>query len=373
MNKKTIWAVVLLVVVVVGLAITNKKSASNSIKVGVIATQTGVGSYFGEQAIIGIKQAVDDINNAGGVKGKKIELIITDSRTDNAAALSAAKKLVEIDHVIAIIGDSWNSTSATIMPYINDKRITTVSPVGTLDSMSADDYFFRVTPQTKDLMEPLAEYLYSKGIKTIAFAIAEAAFGREHEKDFKNSFESRGGKVVATEAFTLTSTDVRSELTRIKALKPDAIFDIHASGPSVGLLIKQGKDLGMKTQWVSSWPTENAALLSQYKEAIEGIIFPFFYDLNNSTTTEEFSERLLKLNITPNVMIANGYDSLKVLAHALETIEGDFTAEKLKMSLSNVRNYDGVSGVFSFNDKGDVSRQVVMKTVKDGKFLVLPR
>jgi branched-chain amino acid transport system substrate-binding protein len=372
-NKNKKWLIlgfVLAIVIIIGLGLFNKQNHKGELKIGVIASLTGPGAYFGEQLVNGLQMALADINANGGIDGQKVSLIIEDSKTDNTTALTVAKKLIDVDGVKVIIGDSWNGTTLTMMPYTNEKKVIVLSPNASLDAFTKDDYLFRLVPKTSDLMKPLAEYLTQSGVKTVAIAYAKSAFGDEHSADFKAEFEKRGGTIVSVESFDMKSTDVRTELTHIKAVKPDVIFDLHASGPSVGLLIAQGNQLGIKAKYVGTWSVENSALLKQYSKEIEGIIYPFIFSESESATTQNFSNKVKAAGKVSDTFIASGYDSLNIIAKVL-TENKSMDGDSLKKSLLKIKNYDGVSGKLGFDQNGDIIKTIFMKTVKDGQFVKL--
>lgn len=367
-TKKWIIIGAVSVILLFSIVESNKDPNREEIKIGVVATLTGPGAFFGEQFVNGLQMAVQDINRDGGIDGEKIELIVEDSKTDNTAALNAVKKLVEVDKVSIILGDSWNGTTQTIQPYINEKKIVTVTPWASMDVFSADDYLFRLIPSTRDFMKPLAEYAYNNGIRTVGFAWAKGAFGEEHLNDFSNSFEELGGQVTIEESFDFKSTDVRSELTKIKSLNPDAIFNLHASGPSVGLLIAQGDSLGINTQYLGTWSVENDALKSDYGNQIEGIIYPFMFDENSFEKTKTFAKRARSEGKTMDFYIACGYDTLAVIVESIKKA-GSTNSDAVKESLLKIDDFDGVSGRFGFDANGDVVREIRIKTFRDGEFI----
>jgi branched-chain amino acid transport system substrate-binding protein len=188
-NKKwLILGIVLVVIAIIGLGLFNKPSNKGELKIGVIASLTGPGAYFGEQLVNGLQLALAGINANGGIDGQKVSLIIEDSKTDNTTALTVAKKLIDVDGVKVIIGDSWNGTTLTILPYTTEKKIIVISPNSSLDVFTKDDYMFRLIPTTAELVKPLASYLKESGVETVAFARVTAAFTQEHYTDFKAEF-----------------------------------------------------------------------------------------------------------------------------------------------------------------------------------------
>ncbi len=140
------------------------------------------------------------------------------------------------------------------------------------------------------------------------------------------------------------------------------------TGPSLGYSIAQANQLGISTKWIGSWTTENGALLKQYPKEIEGIIYPFMYNESDSAVSKSFADRVRGVGKTADFFIATSYDILKVVAKVVEEV-GSSNTDKLKESLTEIKDYDGVSGKFSFDQNGDVTRDIFIKTVKDGQFV----
>lgn len=349
----------------------NKQVASTEpIKIGVVVSQTGVGSYVGEQSLRGLNLAVDSINSAGGINGRKIELIVEDSKAAPATAVTVLKKLTDIDGVKIVIGDSWNSTTEAMVPVANSSKTLLISPVASLDSLSADDYFFRTIPVTNDMIVPLAEFAVKAGIKKVAILRQNTPFGIEHATDFKKAFEQAGGIIVSEESFDLTTTDYRSQITKVKASNPEAIFDLAATGPSTGLLIKQAKDLGVDVKWFGSYGSENGALVKEYGLVIEGLTYPYPYngqsdDAAVKTFVAAYSQ---KYDQTPDFVVANSYDALQVVASAIKQVGAD-DVSKIKSALLGIRDFHGASGVLSLDQNGDVKKPIMIKQIIGGQFV----
>jgi len=340
------------------------------LKVGVIVTSTGVGAYLGEQSLKGIEFALEEINNTGGVNGRKVEIVVEDSKTEPAAAVNAINKLINVDGVHFIIGDSWTSTTASMVPVANKNEVILISPIATLDDLAQDDFFFRTLPTIKNLMQPLAEYLYeNKNVRTVAFLRSDTPFGVEHVKDFTEAFVTLGGTVVAEEGFPISSTDVRSQIAKVKLKNPDAIFNLHASGPRVGLLIRQAQELNVNPVWIGTYASENDALIKEYSNEIEGLIYPYPYIVDPSNpSAQKFIESFTqKYNEYPDLTVVNSYDAFKILLSAINSAGEDPYA--IKKYLLNMSNYQGASGTLSFDENGDVLKPIFIKEVHEGKFI----
>jgi len=376
-NKKLLTSVILIVVLIVGLIIyytSINSQATNSqepIKIGVIGTMTSFASYFGENQLKGIELAQEIINDNGGINGRLIELIIEDSQASPRKSLTAAQKLVEVDQVKYIIGDSWGSTVPSFLPVTNEHEIIVISPVASLDELSVDDYFFRTVPKTQVMMNNLASYAYyGLGSRKVGIMQQANEYGQEHADDFTNEFENLGGEIVSHEIFTMDRVDLKTELIKIKEKNPDTIFNLHKSGSSLGLLMKQAHELGFEVNWFASYGAENATLVKEYPKASNGLIYPFFYDANSSDQgiAEFVTAYTEKYNETPNYINAGAYDALNILAKVIAENPGHEPHE-IKQALLEIKDYSGGSGNISFDKNGDVDKEIFIKQIQETEFI----
>ncbi len=375
MNKnKLVIGIVVLVVLAVILIITNitglvtLPEEDNTIKIGVVATQTGIGSYLGQQELRGINIALNEINSKGGINGKKIKLIIEDSKTSAKDAVFSINKLINIDNVNYIIGDSWNDTTIAFLPIINENKIITISPVVNLNTLSEDDYFFRLMPKTDDMMYILANYTYNDlNLRKVGAILPGTAYSLDHIQDFEKYFKKLGGEVYIKK-ITPGQADVKSELSLLKEKNVDSIFVLQFTG-LIGQMLKQGKELDMNVIWFSHFSAQANALITDYKNVSDGLYYPYPYDLKN-TPNKEFIETYYNLyNEYPDNNAASSYDCLMILAKAITKV-GD-NPEKIKLYFKSLKDYQGASGIFSFDENGDVQKEIFIKQIKDGKFISL--
>lgn len=372
MNKWIIGLIALVVLVIGAWYYISKPKVAEGepVRIGVIATLTGVGAYQGEQSLKGLEFARDEINASGGINGRPIELVVEDSATNPTTAVSAINKLISVEKVRYIVGDSWTSTTAALVPIANEQGVILVSPLATLDTLAADDYFFRTMPTTNSMMEALSEYAYSElGARRAGILRQATPFGVEHARDFETIFRILGGEVVVEEEFDVASSDVRTQITKVKAANPDVVFNLHATGPRVGLLIEQAKELGLETRWIGSWGSENGALLSEYGSIIEDLVYPYPYDAESAeTAVRNFAAAYMrKHDEVPDLSVASSYDALRILVSVLKNSDG--SADDVKTRLLLIRNYRGASGAISFDENGDVQKSILIKQIKGGEFV----
>lgn len=335
-------------------------------KIGVIGTLTSFGSYYGQQELKGIQLAVDEINANGGINNKQLELVVEDSASTPSTSVLAIQKLINTDQTKFIIGDSWTTTTVAMVPIANENEVILISPIASLDELSQEDFYFRTVPNIKDMMKPLAAYTYSQGYKRVGILQQQTAYGEEHAKDFKDSFEALGGTVTSIEKVSLSQADVKAELIKINKQNPDTIFNLHTSNAMLGLVMKQAKELDIEVNWIGSWGVENQPLIKEYPYVAEGLTYPFPYMGDNNQFVEAYRT---KYNEVPSLTTANSYDALKVLALAIENVGED--PVKVKDYLPTIKDFNGGSGNFSFDQNGDIKKPIIIKQVKDGEFVVI--
>jgi branched-chain amino acid transport system substrate-binding protein len=340
------------------------------IKFGVIASSTGVGSYQAQQELRGVNFAVDEINAKGGINGKKIELIVEDSKTNPADAVIAIQKLVSIDKVNFVIGDSWNSTTAVIVPITNESKVLVFSPVTTLSSLSKDDYFFRTIPSVDVMMSNLAVFAYiDLNIRRVSGLVQATPYGEEHMSAFKKHFSFLGGEVVGEYRRSINDLDVRADLIKAKNSGSEAVLDLLATGAPLGEPIKQSKELGFDFVWLGAMGTENAPFLKEYGSLAEGMVYPYPFDDSNLTITGKhfWDSFIQKYGEAPDSIASNSYDAVMLIAEGIK-VKGE-NPIGVKEYLLSVKDYKGVSGVISFDQNGDVIKPVIIKTIYNNSFV----
>ncbi len=341
-----------------------------AIKIGVVATLTGVGAYQGQQELRGLELARDEINSKGGIKGKQVKLFVEDSKADPKEAVRVFQKLISVDGVKFVIGDSWSSTTVALVPLANENKVLLISPLALLNELSADDYFFRTIPAVQKMMETLAQHAYgSLESRSVGILRQQTPFGVEHTKYFKEEFEKLGGIVVGEESFPLSQTDVRAEITKLKSTNPDTVLNLHGTGPILGNLMKQAKELGLDVNWISSFGAQNIPLVKEFGTVVEGLIYPYPFDSDaNIKSIQNFNNQYQeRFNELPDMVAANSYDALMVLAQAINNAGED--TFKVKQRLLKTKDHNGASGEFSFDQNGDVEKPIIIKQIHDGKFV----
>lgn len=361
---------VLLLLLSFALFISCGKKEEDVIKIGVLTTLTGESAKYGKSALDGIQLAVDEINNKGGIENKKIKTIIEDDGSENTKAVSAFTKLANIDKVAVIIGPISSSAAMVCSPIANNLKVVLFSPsAATPLFTSPQDFTFRNRVSSNYEIIELANVAYSRlGLRRIAILYVNNDYGLGNKNVFEVSFEKFGGKIVDTELFTEGSSNLRDQLLKIQRGKPNGIF-LVGQGTEGGYALKQAKELGLKTQFLSTITIQRSDVLQIAGKAADGVIYALpTFDRNSSKKAKEFEEKYKNnYNTEPDIFSGNGYDAVYIVAKAIEL--GGYTAEGIKSALFKIKNFDGVTGNTTFDSNGDVTKPIAVKIIKNNKFI----
>ena len=248
MKKSMVFLTALLLFVAVPAA------ASDAIRVGEIATVTGDFAAYGVAEVESVKIAVEEINAAGGVLGRKLEVVMYDCRTRQEDMVNAARRLVEQDKVVAVIGPSGSGICIAAAPIFNRGRVAHLGTLPTNPLVTVDEagkvrpYNFRIC-----FLDPyqgrMMAYFAAKDLNASKAAVlydVSSDYSQGQREFFVKGFEEFGGRIVADEGFRGDDVDFRSQLTNIKEKKPDVLI-FPFMGKALPLAVKQARELGIKT------------------------------------------------------------------------------------------------------------------------------
>jgi len=331
---------------------------------------SGNNATYGEKFTGGLRVAQEEINNAGGINGKKLELVIEDGVADPTKSLSAFRKIRQADDVQVVV-TAFSSVIMAMAPVANEQKVVMVNPGAVAASLAkAGDYEFNVIPLVTLTVNKLAEHVYNNaGLKKAAIIYVNTDFGVSYKDTFKKRFEELGGQVVAEENYKDGDTDMRTQIAKIKAAKPQAII-FGTTGKSGGLIIRQIGELGINAKLFATQEIEIVDTVSAGGKFADGLVYvaPAFDIQSNDPALVKFKEEYQKKhNALPELYAANNYDALKLIAEAYKN--GAKNGEDIKNFLYTVQNYDGASGRLSFDSDGNVTKPTILKTIQNGQFV----
>ena len=373
--RKSLVLVSVIMLLTAGIAF----GADEPIKLGTVL-RLSIGADDGIPGRRGVEMAVDEVNKAGGINGRKVELIVEDEKDSPAEAVNAVKKLIEVNKVPAIVGPMTSGDMMAAGKIANDAKVVEISPTATTPQLSGyGAYLYRGCSRIDKQAEVLTDYVAKTWKpKTVAIFFSNEPYGKGCAGLFSKFFEKHGIKVVATESFNRGARDFKSELTKIKAANPDMLF-IPGYTPETAPAAAQARQLGMTQKILGVYGDMNPAYIKLAGKAAEGHVIGGEYDENyNTPKNQAFKknyEELVKKNNDPyNIMFAAlHYDATSMLLEGMK--KNGPTAEGIKKFLDEVKDFDGVTGKLSFNQTHDVTRAgtlgVYILEVKDGKYVTV--
>jgi branched-chain amino acid transport system substrate-binding protein len=350
----------------------NEPSSADVIKVGEFASLTGKEATFGVSSHEGTLLGVEQINAGGGVLGKKIQLLTEDDLSKAGEPATSVNKLISRDGVVAILGEVASSRSLEAAPICQQSHIPMISPSSTNPKVTeTGDYIFRVCfidPFQGTVMANFAAKTL-KAKKVAIFTDVKSDYSIGLAKFFKAGFAATGGQIVAGLDYNGGDKDFKAQLTAIKSASPDAVF-IPGYYTDVALICIQAKELNLTVPLFGGDGWESDQLVKIGQDAVEGEFFSTHYAPDVATErSRQFVASYRKRfdGKTPDAMAALGFDSVMILADAIKRA-GSTDGAKIRDALAATRDFDGVTGKTSINEKRDATKPAVILQVKDGRF-----
>lgn len=355
----------------------SKGADGDTIKVGGLLEMTGGSASFGISGKNGIDLALKKINEKGVLGGKKLSLVVADTKSEASEATNGMQKLISQDKVVAVIGPNQSSAVIASGAINNGAKVVDITPMGTNPDVTVDPktkqvkpYSFRtcfIDPFQGTVMASFASNELK--VKRAAIYIDNTSdYAKGLAQFFKENFVKNGGQVVIEEAYLQKDTDFKSTLTKIKAAKPDFIY-IPGYYQEVGLIVKQAREMGINVPMAGGDGWDSAKLPEiAGKAALENTFFSSLYSPDDtSDLNKDFVAEYKKAyNTNPDVFAALAYDSTLLVAKAIEDA-GSADPAKIAEAMAKIKGFKGVSGEVTFNEEHNPIKSAVIIEHKDGK------
>lgn len=351
--------------------------ADKTVKVGGLLEMTGGSASFGISSKNGIDLAFKDINAKGGVLGgKKLELVVADTKSEASEATNGMQKLISQDGVAAVIGPNQSSAVIAASAINNGAKVLGITPMGTNPDITVNpaDGKTRAYNYRACFIDPfqgtvMASFAYNDlGVRKAAVLVDNTSdYSKGLAKFFTENFANKGGSVVIEEAFLQKDTDFKSTLTKIKVANPDFIY-IPGYYQEVGLIIKQARELGINVPIAGGDGWDSAKLPEiAGKAALNNTYFSSLYSSDEaSEMNKKFVEEYQKAyNTKPDVFAALAYDSALLVAKAIEDAKSAEPA-KIAEAMSKISGFKGVSGDVVFDEQHNPIKSAVIIEYVDG-------
>ena len=346
-------------------------AAGDDIKVGEVNPLSGGISQFGISCHQGFLLAFEEVNQAGGVVGQKIKLITEDDQSKPGQSSTAVRKLITQDVVVAILGDATSSATMEAAPIAQAAKVPMLTPSATNPRITElGDDIFRVCFLDEFQGRVLARFAREKlHLGKIAMLTdVKQDYSVDLTRFFKEEFARLGGTIVKEESYSSGDTDFRAQLSAIRAAKPDA-FCIPGYYSEVSLILKQARQFGLTIPGLGCDGWANDTLLSIGGKAVEGCYFTNHFSPDDpSPLVQKFvSAYKTKYGAVPDTFGALGYDAARLLADAIRRA-GKPESQAIRDALAGTKDFQGVTGEISIDEKRNASKSVLVITIKNGRF-----
>ncbi len=355
-----------------------KKAADNKgggeALIGANYEQTGNVASYGKSCIDGVQLALEEINKAGGVNGKKLKLVQVDNKSEPSESGNAATKLISQNKLIAITGPATSGCTMAQEPVISASKVTCVAPTATADAITFDpktnkvrQFVFRtcfIDPYQGSVMAKFAQDQLK--VKSVAiYRDNSSDYSKGLADAFKQNFK---GKIVAEEAYLAKDLDFKAALTKIKAANPEAIY-VPGYYEEVGKIVKQAREMGLDVPLMGGDGWDSPQLISiAGKAALNKTYYSSAYSADDTDPSTQkfikaFQEKYKKM---PDFFALEGYNTILVIADAYKRA-GSEDSVKIAEAMAKTKDLQIAGGKLTFDEKHNPIVPAIIIEIKDGK------
>jgi branched-chain amino acid transport system substrate-binding protein len=356
--------------------------AADAIKVGAILAVTGPASNLGAPEARTLEMLAAELNAKGGVGGRRVEVIVKDSGGSPEKAISFAKQLIEEQGVIAIIGPSTSGESIAVKAIAEEARTVLLScAAAEVITTPVMPHVFKVAPKDSLAADAIFRRMKKMGIARIGLLSSNTGFGKAGKEQVEKRAAEHGIRVVASEVYDKSATDLTAEVTKLKAANVEAVLNWSIE-PAQSIVIKDVRQIGLAVPIFQSHGFANVQYARAAGAAAEGVMFPASRVVVADALPaghrqkpvvaayKEAYEARYKEDVS--TFGGHAYDAFTILVKALKEVGPD--REKVRSAIEATRGLVGTAGLFDFSpgDHNGLGPDAFeMLTVKNGKFAVL--
>ncbi|HKO99399.1 MAG TPA: ABC transporter substrate-binding protein [Pyrinomonadaceae bacterium] len=342
---------------------------SDKVRIGVFMSLTGSTANFGISSVNGIKMAADEVNAAGGINGKQIELLVQDDRSDASEAATIVTKFVTQDQVHGILGEVASSRSIAAAPIAQNAKIPMLTPSSTNPEVTKKgDYIFRscfIDPvQGAAIAQFAAKNLNAKRAAIMVDRKNDYSTGLE--KNINETFTRLGGTMVATTSYQEGDQDFNAQLTSIKGANPEVIF-VPGYYNDVGLIAKQARDRGITVPLIGGDGWDSAQLFAIGGSALLGSFFTNHYSPYDTDpkVVKFVNDYKARYNSVPDALAATAYDAAHIMFDAVKRSKS-LGGPDIRDAMAATKDFPGVTGRVTFNENRDAVKPIIVIEIKEG-------
>jgi branched-chain amino acid transport system substrate-binding protein len=363
------------------LALAVTAAPQEPLKVGALLSITGPASFLGAPEARTLEMLVDDLNQQGGVGGRKLKLIVKDTSGDPAKAISFAKQLIEEEQVFAIIGPATSGETMAVKPIAEEAKTLLLSCAAAEAIVNpVARYVFKTAQKDSHAIVKVFQQMKKMGISRIGVLSSNTGFGKAGKEQIAKLAPEHGIQIVVDEVYDKAATDLTAEVTKLKAANVQGILNWSIE-PAQAIVIKNARQIGITVPIFQSHGFANIQYVKAAGAAAEGVVFPASRIVVAEALAEKHPQKAVLVSykktyearFQEDASAFGGYahDALGVLVKAVRAVGAD--REKVRAAVEGMKGYVGTAGVFNFGPADHNGLDVdafEMVTVKDGKFVL---
>ncbi|MGZ5957262.1 MAG: ABC transporter substrate-binding protein [Myxococcaceae bacterium] len=344
--------------------------SGDTILIGEVGSLTGSEATFGISTRNAIELALREVNAAGGVKGKRVDVRVYDDQSKPEEAANAATRLINQDQVLLILGEVASTNSIAMANKAQPAHVPMISNASTNPKVTEiGNYIFRVC-----FIDPFQGYVMAKfahdNLKFTKVAILRdlaSDYSQGLADVFKRKFTEMGGKIVGEETYSKGSTDFRSQLTAIKRLQPQGIY-VPGYYTDIGVIARQARELGITAKLMGGDGWDSEKLFELGGAAVEGNFFSNHYspDDPNPRIQKFIADYKAAFGGVPDALAALGYDAAMVAVDAMKRAT-TLDRTSVRDAIAATKNFPGVTGTITLDEHRNASKPAVVLEVGKGK------
>lgn len=367
--KRILLSLLLIASFLFSFACQSTSTGGDKVRIGVFMSLTGSTANFGISSVNGIKMAAEEINGAGGINGKQIELLVQDDRSDASEAATIVTKFVTQDQVHGILGEVASSRSIAAAPIAQNAKIPMLTPSSTNPEVTRKgDYIFRscfIDPvQGAAIAQFAARNLNAKRAAIMVDRKNDYSTGLE--KNINETFTRLGGTMVATQSYQEGDQDFNAQLTSLKGSNPEVIF-VPGYYNDVGLIAKQARERGITVPLIGGDGWDSSQLYAIGGSALHGSFFTNHYSPYDTDpkVVKFVNDYKAKYNGIPDALAATAYDAAHIMFDAVKRAKS-LSGPDIRDALAATRDFPGVTGNVTFNENRDAIKPIIVIEIKPG-------
>ncbi len=373
---KRIMLIAFIALLAVSLIGCSSEETSDTIKIGVNYELSGPVATYGNNTVDGIKLAIQEVNDAGGINGKMVEAVILDNKSDPAEALSVATKLIAEEQVIAHLGPATSGAALNVVPAVTDAKIPMISGSATNPDVTVDpatgetrEYVFRTCfTDPPQAIVGAAFAMDNLGAKKVAIYYDNTNdYSKGLYQVFKAEIEAAGGVVVAEEGFSADDQEFRPTLTKFKDAGAELVY-VPAYYEKVAKIISQARELGIDVPFLGAdgWDSPDLVAIAG-AAALNNTYFTNHY--SSSDDAPEVADFVKAFQAaydkTPDSFAALGYDTAKLLL-AVIAETGSEDPQVITDALAATKDFPAVTGTLTFDEFHNPIKEIAIIEMVDG-------